>query len=75
MKSKKVKNVKRISPEEALDFLESFKKMSSGLDEKTQLISLRVPANILRAYKIKARAEDKPYQRLMMQALREFFKE
>lgn len=69
---KKVKRQARVSPEAAMDFLESFRKMQAGLDEPTKAISLRVPANVLRAYKFIAASEKRSYQTMMNQALREY---
>lgn len=44
--------------------------MSSQIDEPTVAISLRVPENILRSLKLKAKAEGKKYQSLMIEYLR-----
>lgn len=63
-----------ITPEQALEFLESFHQMQAGQDEPTTPISLRVPGNILKAYKALALAEGRPYQSMMIQALREYLK-
>lgn len=68
----KKKRAKTLSPEDALRFLEDFRTLKSRQDEKTHAISLRVPANLLRAFKTKARLENYPYQRLMIEALRRF---
>ena len=46
--------------------------MHAGLDEATQAISIRVPANILRAYKNLAVAEGRSYQAMMIQAMRDY---
>ncbi len=59
-----------VSPEEAVRFIEDLRLMSSQIDEPTVAISLRVPENILRSLKIKARAEGKKYQSLMIEYLR-----
>ncbi len=59
-----------LSPEEAVRFLEDIRVMSSQIDEPTVAISLRVPENILRSLKIKAKAEGKKYQSLMIEYLR-----
>ena len=61
----------QISPEEALDFLESMRLLAEQRDEPTQAISLRVPGNILRALKVQAKTEGKKYQSLMIQYLRQ----
>jgi predicted DNA binding CopG/RHH family protein len=63
--------VRAVSPEEALDFLESIRRMQEDKDEPTKLISVRVPENILRALKVKAKFENKKYQSLLIQYLRE----
>ena len=70
--SKKAKLPKShsVPPEEALRFLEDLRTMSGGIDEPTVAISLRVPGNILRALRAKARAEGKKYQSLMVEFLR-----
>lgn len=66
------KRTKKVSPEAALRFLEDFRRLKSHQDETTQSISLRVPKNILRSFKVRARLENRPYQRMMVDALREF---
>lgn len=60
----------KISPESALRFLEDMRVMSSQIDEPTVAISLRVPENILRSLKLKAKADGKKYQSLMIEYLR-----
>lgn len=64
-----------ISPEEAVRFLDDIRKMSHDIDEATVPISLRVPANILRTLKLKARAEGRKYQSLMIEYLRQGLRE
>ena len=64
-----------ITPEQALNFLEDFRQMSSGIDEPTTLISIRVPENILRILKIRAKSEGKKYQSLMIEYVRYALKE
>lgn len=61
-----------LTPEQALQFLEDFRKMRSGVDEVSQPISIRIPQNILRAFKTLAKTRGSPYQSLMLQALREY---
>jgi predicted DNA binding CopG/RHH family protein len=60
----------RISAEEALRFLEEMRLMSSNIDEPTVAISLRVPGNVLRSIKLKAKADGRKYQSLMIEYLR-----
>ena len=60
----------RITPEEAVRFLEDIRTMASDVDEPTVAISLRIPANILRAIKLKAKADGQKYQSLIVAYLR-----
>ncbi len=66
---------KSISPEEALQFLEDIRTMTTEIDEPTIAISLRVPGNILRSIKLKAKADGKKYQALMIEYLRKGLRE
>ena len=59
-----------ITPEQAVRFLEDIRLMASEIDEPTVAISLRVPANILRAIKLKAKSDGKKYQSLMIEYFR-----
>ena len=59
-----------ISPEEALQFLEDMRTLGDEVDEPTVAISLRVPANILRAVKLRAKSDGRKYQTLMIEMLR-----
>lgn len=60
----------KVSPMEALQFLEDFRKLSSKIDEPTKAISIRIPENILRALKTRAKSEEKKYQSLIIEILR-----
>lgn len=66
---------KSISPEEAIEFLDNLRQMSADLDAPTVPVSIRVPGNILKAIKLKARADGKKYQSLMIEYLRKALKE
>ncbi len=68
--NKKKTKTQDISPEEALQFLEDIRVMTSQIDEPTVAISLRVPGNILQALKFKAKADGKKYQSLIVELLR-----
>ncbi len=52
----------RMHPEEILAFLDSFRKLHSPRPCKSKLISLKVPENLLEAFKHKARASGLRYQ-------------
>lgn len=60
----------QISPEEAVRFLEDIRLFSGDVDEPTVAISLRVPGNILRSLKLKAKADGKRYQSLIIEYIR-----
>lgn len=70
MKKKNPKPTSRVTPEEAVQFLEDIRLMASGIDEPTVPICIRVPSNLLRAVKTKAKADGKKYQSLMIEMLR-----
>lgn len=75
MQKSKTTSSKSVSPEEALQFLEDIRTMQSDIDEPTEAISLRVPGNVLRAIKLKAKADGKKYQSLMIGYLRKGIRE
>lgn len=52
------------------DFLEDFQTMIGGQDKKTKLISIRVPENILEAFKFKAKTKNQKYQSLIVELMR-----
>jgi len=60
-----------VTPEEAIQFLEDVRRMVASIDEPTVPISLRVPGNILRALRLKAKSDGKKYQSLMIDYLRQ----
>ena len=64
----------RMSPEEAVQFLEDFRILNQDKDESTQAISIRIPANILRLVKLKSKAENKKYQSVLIDYIRKGLK-
>jgi predicted DNA binding CopG/RHH family protein len=70
------KSIKQeISPEEALIFLENMRILNAEKNELTKLISIRVPENILRAVKLRAKIEGKKYQSLIVEYIRKGLKQ
>ncbi len=69
-KRSKTKDEQVITPEAALQFLEDMRVMASEVDEPTVSISLRVPQNILRSIKFKAKHDGKKYQSLIIEYIR-----
>lgn len=70
MKSKTSSPKNSISPEEAIEFIESFQLMLQDQDEATVAISLRIPTNILRTLKTTAKFQGKKYQSLLIEYIR-----
>lgn len=72
-----VTRAKGISPEEALRFLEDIRTLAGDVDKPTVAISLRIPENILRAIKAKAKAkaEGKKYQSMIVEFMRNGLRE
>ncbi len=70
-----MKKNNRPSVHEGLVFIESFQKMLNDQDEKTVAISLRIPKNILAALKFKAKSEQKKYQNLLIEYIRNGLKQ
>lgn len=64
----------KISPEEAVQFIESMWQIQADRDARTKLISLRIPENILNTLKTKAKLEQKKYQSLIVHYIREGLK-
>jgi uncharacterized protein (DUF4415 family) len=63
---------KRPTATQAADFLEDYVNLIHGQDEPTKLISLRVPANILRSFKTLASQDGRKYQSHIVQLMREW---
>ncbi len=62
----------KLSPEQAFQFLNDFQLMVAEQDTKSKLISLRVPENILSAFKIQAKSKNYKYQSLIVKLMREW---
>lgn len=60
-----------LAPEDALQFLEDMRTLPSQINEPTVPISLRIPGNVLRAIKLKAKANGQKYQSLIIRYLRQ----
>jgi len=60
----------KLSAESILQFQDDFQKMNQGLDEPAKMISIRIPANILRSLKLMAQTQNRGYQSLMIELVR-----
>lgn len=63
---------KNATIDEAMRFLEDSRLLFSGNDEATKAISIRVPANVLRAFKTKAKVQEKKYQSVIITLMRKW---
>jgi len=70
IKSKIEKNQHTINPEQAIEFLESMRTLHEDKDEKTELISIRIPQNLLKALKLKSSVENRKYQSIIVNYIR-----
>jgi len=57
-----LKECRKMKPEQILQFLEDFQKLHAPATSKSRLISLKVPENLLEAFKTKAQLSGTPYQ-------------
>ncbi len=69
-KNSKKQPIAEISPLQAVQFLEDMRKLSANTNEATVPISLRVPGNLLRALKTRAKIDGKGYQSLIITFIR-----
>ncbi len=69
-KNRKQKIITENNIEKGLLFIDSFQKMLFDKDEKTVAISVRIPANVLRALKYRAEQKKQKYQSLLIDYLR-----
>lgn len=68
---KKPKQNVSVSASQAVQYLEDIRTMVSGLDEPTLAISIRIPANVLRAVKLKAKSNGRKYQSMIVDYIRQ----
>ncbi len=59
-----------ITPEEALTFLENMRTLNQKIDGPKKMISIRIPENLLKALKSKAKFENKKYQNIIVEYIR-----
>ena len=69
---KSAKPEPKITPDQAMRFLEDARTLYRGPDEATRAISIRVPENVLRTFKTKAKADGKKYQSVIVALMRKW---
>ena len=53
---------KGMTPDQIIEYLDNFRKLTSEVSEKCKLISLKVEPSLLNAFKQKSKLEKTPYQ-------------
>jgi len=66
---------RRMTPDQVIRFLEDFRTLQSSRPSRSKLISLKVPENLLAAFKARAELAGVPYQTLIKQLMREWLTE
>lgn len=66
------KKNKKITPSEALQFLEEMRTLNTKIDGPKKMISIRIPENLLKLLKSKAKFENKNYQNLIVESIRNY---
>lgn len=65
-------NGSKPNPEQVWKFLEDYNQIIQGKDQVTQAISLRIPKNILEAFKSKAQFKGLKYQTQIVKLMRDW---
>ncbi len=68
------KKSEKMRPEQILTFLQDYSAMIHGKDMPTQLISMRVPKNILELFKLKSKSQNLKYQTHIVALMREWIR-
>ena len=69
-----LKNTKKLTSEQILTFLDQFRNLYANQNQKvkSKLISIKIPENLLDAFKTKASLEGIPYQRLIKKLMKNY---
>jgi predicted DNA binding CopG/RHH family protein len=67
-----LKRCAEMTPDQIIEFLESYRLLLSSVPEKCQLISMKIEPSLLRAFKYKAALEGVPYQTQIKRLMREW---
>lgn len=69
-----LENCKTMTSEQILSFLEQFRELHSGERKKSKLISIKIPEDLLKAFKSRAKLQGIPYQTLIKQLMLDYLK-
>jgi len=70
-----LEQIKKITPTQAAEFIESYQKMIHSMETKSKPISIRIPVSILENFKAKAKFEGTPYQTQIINLMRRWLLE
>ncbi len=57
-----LESCREMTPDQIIEFLDDFRRLHGGVTDRSKLISMKVPENLLAAFKAKARLSGMPYQ-------------
>lgn len=63
---------RQMTPDQIIAFLEDFRRLHAGPPAESKLISMRVPSDLLQAFKAKAALADTPYQTQIKALMRQW---
>jgi predicted DNA binding CopG/RHH family protein len=63
---------RRMTPDQVIRFLEDFRTLQSSRPSRSKLISLKVPENLLEAFRARAELAGVPYQTQIKRLMREW---
>lgn len=68
-----LEHCKTLSPDQIVDFLEQFREIAhAGIRSPSRLISIKIPENLLCAFKFKAEASGQRYQSVIKDLMRQW---
>ena len=67
-----LERAKELTPDQILQFLEDFRKLHSEVQEKCQLISMKIEPSLVNAFKTKCKLMGVPYQTQIKKLMKEW---
>jgi len=68
-----LEHCRKLTPDEVVRFLDDYSKIvASSEKSESQLISIKIPKNLLNVFKLKAQQDGKPYQSQIKQLMRNY---
>lgn len=61
---------RRMTPDQVIRFLEDFRRLQASQPSRSKLISLKVPEDLLEAFRTRAQLEGVPYQTQIKRLMR-----